>query len=465
MPALMQNTTRPGAESGGLPPALAAGVADALARPAAQQPDYPDPQAVADVRTTLERMPSLVLPGEVDRLHRRLAEVAHGQAFLLHGGDCAETFAGNTEEHVHSNIRTLLQMAVVLTYGASLPVVKVGRIAGQYAKPRSKPTDDLTLPVYRGDIVNSATPTPAARVADPARMLQAYAHSSASLNHVRAMVDSGVADLQRVQGWNQDFVRDSPAGERFAALAAEIDSGLRFMSACRADHSALHTTEIYASHEALLLDYERGLLRAGGGAAQGGPERLYGLSGHFLWIGERTRGLDDAHVAFASMLANPIGIKIGPGTTPEQAAEYVERLDPDGVPGRLTFISRMGCGRVREVLPAIVEKVTATGHRVIWQCDPMHGNTKETASGYKSRHFDDILDEVKGFFQVHRELGTHPGGLHIELTGDHVTECLGGARGLDDAGLVARYETNCDPRLNSEQSVELAFMVAELMRG
>ncbi|MCX5390538.1 class II 3-deoxy-7-phosphoheptulonate synthase [Streptomyces sp. NPDC006482] len=463
MPALIETAARPGAPARQLPPQLEARVAEALARPAAQQPTYPDPDSVAAARAGLERLPSLVLPGEVDRLHRRLAEVANGQAFLLHGGDCAETFDGNTEAHVGANLRTLLQMAVVLTYGASLPVVKVGRIAGQYAKPRSKETDELGLPVYRGDIINAVTPSPAARVADPQRMVQAYAHSSASLNHVRAVVDSGMADLNRVQGWNLDFVRDSPAGERYRALASEIDSGLRFMSACKADHSSLHTTEIYASHEALLLDYERGLLRTGTGTD--GQEKLYGLSGHFLWIGERTRQLDGAHVALASLLANPIGVKIGPGTTPEQVVEYVEKLDPDGVPGRLTLISRMGSGRVREVLPAIVEKVTATGHKVIWQCDPMHGNTRETPSGYKSRHFDDILDEVKGFFQVHRDLGTHPGGLHIELTGDDVTECLGGARQLDDASLVARYETNCDPRLNPEQSVELAFLVAELMRG
>ncbi|TXS57926.1 class II 3-deoxy-7-phosphoheptulonate synthase [Streptomyces sp. t39] len=463
MPALIETVTRPREAAGTLPPAVAARVTDALARPAAQQPDYPDTGAVTEVRETLERMPSLVLPGEVDRLHRRLADVAHGRAFLLHGGDCAETFAGNTEDHVRANIRTLLQMAVVLTWGANLPVVKVGRIAGQYAKPRSKATDDLTLPVYRGDIVNSASPTPASRVADPSRMLTAYAHSAAALNHVRSMMASGAADLGRVQGWNQDFVRDSPAGERYRALAADIDNGLRFMAACRADHSALHTTEVYASHEALLLDYERAMLRTAEG--DDGRAGLYGLSGHFLWIGERTRRLDGAHVALASLLANPIGVKIGPGTTPEQAVEYVERLDPDSRPGRLTLISRMGRDKVRDVLPAIVEKVTATGHRVIWQCDPMHGNTKETASGYKSRHFDDILDEVQGFFQVHRALGTHPGGLHIELTGDHVTECLGGARRLDDASLAARYETNCDPRLNPEQSVEMAFLVAELMRG
>lgn len=439
-------------------------MSDALARPAAQQPEYPDPARVAEVGAALGRLPSLVLPGEVDRMRRRLADVANGHAFLLHGGDCAENFEGNTEDHVRANIRTLLQMSVVLTYGASMPVVKAARIAGQYAKPRSKPADELQLPVYRGDIINSAEPSPAARVADPNRMLEAYAHSGAALNHVRAMTGSGMADLGRVQGWNLDFVRDSPAGERFRAVADEIDNGLRFMKACRADHDALHTTEVYAAHEALLLDYEQAMLRHVVDEDSGG-EALYGLSGHFLWIGERTRALDGAHVALAGLLANPIGIKIGPGTSPEEAVEYVQRLDPDRVPGRLTLISRMGRDRVREVLPPLVEKVTALGHRVIWECDPMHGNTHETASGYKSRHFDDILDEVRGFFEVHRALGTHPGGLHIELTGDSVTECLGGAQGLDDTSLVARYETHCDPRLNPEQSVELAFIVAGLMRG
>ncbi|MEU2876499.1 class II 3-deoxy-7-phosphoheptulonate synthase [Streptomyces sp. NPDC007070] len=462
MPPLIQTTVA--APDAALPPAVAERVADALARPAAQQPEYQDPAQVTEVRATLARLPSLVLPGEVDRLRRRLADVAHGRAFLLHGGDCAETFEGNTGEHVRANVRTLLQMAVILTHGASLPVVKVARLAGQYAKPRSKPSDELNLPVYRGDIVNSAEPSPAARVADPGRMLEAYAHSAAALNHLRAMTDSGMAGLDQVREWNLDFVRASPAGQGFRALADEIDSGLRFMKACGADHRALHTTEVYAAHEALLLDYERGLLR---GVDEDGAGRtaLYGLSGHFVWIGERTRDLDGAHIALAAQLANPIGLKIGPGTSPEQAVEYVRRLDPDREPGRLTLISRMGRDRVREVLPPIVEKVTALGHRVVWQCDPMHGNTRETESGYKSRHFDDIIDEVRGFFEVHRELGTHPGGLHVELTGDQVTECLGGARALDDTALAARYETLCDPRLNAEQSVELAWLVNDLMRG
>ncbi|MFJ1811384.1 MULTISPECIES: class II 3-deoxy-7-phosphoheptulonate synthase [unclassified Streptomyces] len=444
------------------PDDIEARLADAVARPADQQPEWPDPARARAARDALTHLPPLVVPGEVDRLQDRLSQVARGQAFLLQAGDCAETFDGNTESHVSANIRTLLQMAVILTYAASLPVVKIGRIAGQYAKPRSSPTDALGLPVYRGDIVNALDPTPGARAADPSRMLRAYAHSAASLNLVRAMAASGLADLDRVHDWNRDFVRTSSAGERYEALAGEIDRGLAFMAASGADHGALHTTEIYASHEALLLEYEHGLLRLAGSAA--GEPRLYGLSSHMLWIGERTRRPDGAHIALASLLANPIGLKIGPGTSPEQAVEYVERLDADNVPGRLTLISRMGSEKVREVLPAIVEKVEASGHRVVWQCDPMHGNTYEAASGYKTRSFDRILDEVRGFFEVHKEVGSHPGGLHIELTGDDVTECLGGAEQLDEASLALRYETNCDPRLNPKQSVELAFLVAEMLR-
>ncbi|EWM18649.1 phospho-2-dehydro-3-deoxyheptonate aldolase [Kutzneria sp. 744] len=434
-------------------------LAEALGRPAAQQPDWPDPAAVADVRRTLGNLPPITTPAEIDLLHDRLAQVARGEAFLLQGGDCAETFAENTESHIRGNIRTLLQMAVVLTYAASLPVVKVGRIAGQYAKPRSNTIDSLGLPVYRGDIVNSLFPTPAARVPDPKRLVQAHSVSAATMNLVRAATgQAGIADLRQVHDWNQDFVRMTPARARYEALATEIDRAMRFMAVCGVDHGSLHGTEIFASHEALLLDYERPMLRVSDG-------RLYCLSTHMPWIGERTRQPDGAHMALAEMLANPIGLKIGPSTTPAQAVEYVERLDPDNRPGRLTLISRMGHGRVREVLAPIVEAVTASGHLVIWQCDPMHGNTYESAGGYKTRHFDRIVDEVAGFFAVHAELGTHPGGLHVELTGEDVTECLGGAQDISDAGLAERYETACDPRLNTQQSLELAFTVAEMLRA
>ena len=444
-----------------LPVELRARLDDALARPAAQQPEWPDPTHVAHVRTVLESVPPVTLPPEVDRLQTRLAAVAEGRAFVLQGGDCAETFVDNTEPHIRSTIRTLLQMAVVLTYGASMPVVKVGRIAGQYAKPRSAPLDALGLPSYRGDIVNGLVADPVARVPDPSRMVRAYANAGAAMNLVRALTGTDMADLSLVHDWNKDFVRTSAAGERYEAVAQEIDRAVRFMDACGVEDHKLHSVEFYASHEALLLDYERAMLRLD---TRHEPA-LYDLSAHFVWVGERTRQLDGAHIALAALLANPIGLKIGPTTTPELAVEYVERLDPNGVSGRLTLISRMGSGKVRDVLPAIVEKVEASGHKVIWQCDPMHGNTVESISGYKTRHFDRIVDEVQGFFEVHAALGTHPGGIHVEVTGEDVTECLGGAQDIGDADLSGRYETACDPRLNTQQSLELAFLVAEMLRG
>jgi 3-deoxy-7-phosphoheptulonate synthase len=445
-----------------LPPALRARLDEALARPAAQQPDWPDREAVLQVRALLEAVPPVTVPPEIDRMRERLAEVARGEAFMLQGGDCAETFADNTEPHIRGNIRTLLQMAVVLTYGASMPVVKVGRFAGQYAKPRSNEIDHLGLPVYRGDIINSLVATPEARTPDPGRMIRAYANAGAAMNLLRALTGAGMADLSNLHLWNKDFVRTSPAGERYEALATEIDRGLRFMAACGVQDSTLHTTEIFASHEALLLDYERAMLRLD---TTGEEPKLYDLSSHFLWVGERTRQLDGAHIGFAELLANPIGVKIGPSTTPAQALEYVKRLDPNHTAGRLTLISRMGHAKVREVLPPIIEEVTASGHKVIWQCDPMHGNTHESSGGYKTRHFDRIVDEVQGFFEVHRRLGTHPGGIHIELTGEDVTECLGGAQDISEADLHGRYETACDPRLNTQQSLELAFLVAEMLRS
>ena len=451
-----------------LPADLRSALDDALSRPAAQQPEWPDPENVGHVRTVLESVPPVVLPPEVDRLQARLADVANGEAFLLQGGDCAETFVDNTEPHIRATIRTLLQMAVVLTYGASLPVVKVGRIAGQYAKPRSSPVDASGLPSYRGDIVNALAPDPQARIPDPSRMIRAYANASAAMNMVRGLTATGMADLTKVHDWNKDFVRTSAAGVRYEAVAAEIDRAVRFMDACGVQDHNLHQVEFYASHEALLLDYERAMLRLDLERVDdtaGEPPRLYDLSTHFLWIGERTRQLDGAHVALAELLANPIGMKIGPSTTPEQAVEYVERLDPHNRPGRLSLISRMGNDKVRDVLPAIVEKVTASGHKVIWQCDPMHGNTHESSTGYKTRHFDRIVDEVQGFFEVHRSLGTHPGGIHVEVTGEDVTECLGGAQRISDTDLAGRYETACDPRLNTQQSLELAFLVAEMLRG
>ena len=419
------------------------------------------------MRTVLESAPPICIPNEVEQLKTQLAEVALGRAFLLQGGDCAETFADNTEPHIKGNIRTLLQMAVALTYGASLPVVKVARIAGQYAKPRSSDTDALGLPSYRGDMVNGFLPESTVREHDPSRLVRAYANASAAMNLVRALTGAGHADLHRVHDWNREFVRTSPAGARYEALASEIDRGLKFMDACGVRDSNLESADIYASHEALVLDYERAMLRLADDPAdpETGKKVLYDLSAHFLWIGDRTRQLDGAHIAFAELLANPIGLKIGPSITAELAVEYVERLDPDNVPGRLTLVARMGNAKVRELLPPIVAAVEATGHKVIWQCDPMHGNTHEASTGFKTRHFDRIVDEVQGFFEVHHALGSHPGGVHIELTGENVTECLGGAQDISDLDLAGRYETACDPRLNTQQSLELAFLVAEMLRG
>jgi 3-deoxy-7-phosphoheptulonate synthase len=440
-----------------LPPALAAALRDALARPAVQQPTWPDPDYVTRVRALLESVPPVTVPTEVDRLQERLGEVARGEAFLLQGGDCAETFVDNTEAHLRGTIRTLLQMAVVLTYGTAMPVVKVGRIAGQYAKPRSADLDAAGLPSYRGDMINALEPTEEARRADPGRLVRAYANAAAAMNLTRAITGAGLADLHHLHEWNMDFVRQSNAGARYERVATEIDRSLRFMSACGVDDSSLRTVDLFASHEMLVLDYERALLRLDN-------ERLYLLSAHHLWIGDRTRQLDGAHVALGALLANPIGVKIGPSTTPEQAVELVERLDPARIDGRVTLVSRMGNERVRERLPAIIEAVTRTGHCVVWQCDPMHGNTEESPSGHKTRHFDNVMDEVEGFFEVHQQLGTHPGGIHIEHTGENVTECLGGAQMISHSELGSRYETACDPRLNTQQSLELAFLVVEMLR-
>ena len=375
------------------------------------------------------------------------------------GGDCAETFAANTADSIRARLKTLLQMAVVLQYGSRMPVVKIGRMAGQYFKPRSKPTEtrgDTTLTSYFGDGLNAMEFTPEARDIDPQRLLGAYHASSAALNLVRAFTQGGYADLHQVHAWNQDFVRESEAGMRYERLAREIDNALAFMKACGADPEEFRRVDFFASHEALVLDYERPLVRID--SRTGLP---YSVSGHFLWVGERTRDLGGAHVQYASLIRNPVGVKIGPSASPEDVVALAERLNPDRVPGRLTLISRMGAGRVTEVLPAIVEKVEANGHPVVWVCDPMHGNTRETAGGVKTRQFEDVAAEVHGFFEVHQKLGTFPGGLHIELTGDDVTECLGGVGGPQEQDLPYRYETACDPRLNRVQSLELAFEVAQ----
>ncbi|MBA3488061.1 MAG: 3-deoxy-7-phosphoheptulonate synthase class II [Longispora sp.] len=427
--------------------------------PRDQMPPWSDYGMVKTVSEVLATVPPIVAPYEIDHLRQRLALACEGKAFLLQGGDCAETFVDNTESHLLSNARTLLQMAVVLTYGASLPVIKVARVAGQYTKPRSAALDALGLPSYRGDMINSLDPNPDARVSDPQRMIRAYANSSSAMNMLRAYLGGGLADLHAVHHWNRTFVRESAAGKRYEAIAREIDRALAFMHACGLrDDEALRSVTLYCSHEALALEYDRALTRVSNDIA-------YGLSGHFLWIGNRTRRLDGAHLDFISRIANPIGVKIDADIDPTEVLALCKRLNPDNIPGRLTLVSRMGNGRVREALPRIVSEVTAAGHKVLWQCDPMHGNTIESSNGYKTRHFDQVVDEVLGFFEVHRDLGTYPGGLHIELTGEDVTECLGGAQAIEDHHLPDRYETACDPRLNTQQSLELAFLVAEMLRG
>ena len=431
--------------------------------PAGQQPDWADQAAVETAVRQLRALPPLVFAGECDQLRERLAAVSRGEAFLLQGGDCAETFDGVTADNVRNKLKTLLQMAVVLTYAASVPVVKVGRIAGQYAKPRSRPTETRrghTLPAYRGDIVNSFEFTDAGRVPDPDRMVRAYNAAAATLNLTRAFIGGGYADLREVHAWNTDFVRTSPAGQRYERMASEIEKALSFMRAIGADPEQVHTVELFASHEALLLDYERALTRVD--SRTGLP---YAVSGHLLWVGDRTRDLGGAHVEFAARIRNPVAVKLGPTASPEDVLALAERLDPHREPGRLTFVTRMGASRVRDALPPLVEKADASGLAVTWVCDPMHGNTYEAPSGHKTRRFDDVVDEVRGFFEIHRSLGTVPGGLHVELTGDDVTECVGGGDPILEDGLADRYETFCDPRLNRTQSLELAFLVAELLEA
>ena len=429
---------------------------------AKQQPAWPDAEALGQAVARLSAAPPLVVPAEADLLTTRLAAAGRGEAFLLQGGDCAETFADAHADRIRNKIRTILQMAVVLTHGASTPVVKMGRMAGQYAKPRSsdeETRDGVTLPAYRGDMVNGHDFTLEARRPDPQKLVEGYEISAATLNVLRAFTTGGSADLRRVHEWNRGFMRN-PSYARYERTADEIDRAIRFMDACGADFDALRTVEMFVSHEALLLDYERALTRVD---ARSG--KAYDTSGHFLWIGERTRDIDGAHVEFLSHVSNPIGVKLGPTTSADDAIALIEKLNPAGRPGRLTFITRMGAGRIREALPPLVAAVRDHGSPVTWVTDPMHGNTITSDSGYKTRRFDDVLDEVRGFFEVHRAAGTVPGGLHVELTGDDVTEVLGGSEEIDDAGLALRYETLVDPRLNHQQSLEMAFQVAEMLRA
>jgi 3-deoxy-7-phosphoheptulonate synthase len=428
-----------------------------------QQPAWPDRAALDRAVATVRTLPPLVFAGECDDLKASLADVAAGRAFLLQGGDCAETFGSVTAENVRAKLQVLLQMAVVLTYGASVPVIKLGRIAGQYAKPRSSDVElrnGVALPAYRGDAVNGFDFTPESRTPDPQRLVQVYNSSAATLNLCRAFLSGGYADLRQMHAWNTDFVRTSPVGAVYERMASDIDRALDFMRAIGADSEELHRVKFHSSHEALLLEYEHAMTRID--SRTGTP---YDVSGHFLWIGERTRRLDGAHVDFFSRVRNPLGVKLGPTATADEAVALADRLNPANEPGRLTFITRMGAARIRDVLPDLVDKVRAAGLEVAWVSDPMHGNTFETSTGYKTRRFDDVIEEVRGFFEVHHGLGTWPGGLHVELTGGDVTECIGGGEALDEAGLQHRYESVCDPRLNRTQSLELAFLVAEMLRA
>ncbi|BDZ37885.1 phospho-2-dehydro-3-deoxyheptonate aldolase [Microbacterium suwonense] len=426
--------------------------------PIKQQPQWPDAEQVAEVSSQIAALPPLVFAGEVDQLRAKLARAASGNAFLLQGGDCAETFAGATADQIRNRIKTVLQMAVVLTYGASMPVVKMGRMAGQFAKPRSSDSEtrgEVTLPAYRGDIVNGYDFTAGSRQPDARRLLQGYHTAASTLNLIRAFTQGGFADLREVHSWNRGFAQN-PANQRYERMAAEIDRAIKFMEAAGADFEELKRVEFFTGHEGLLMDYERPMTRID--SRTGTP---YNTSAHFLWIGERTRDLDEAHVDYFSRIRNPIGVKLGPTTTPETALALIDKLDPEREPGRLTFITRMGAGRIRDALPPLLTAVQDSGATPLWVTDPMHGNGITTSTGYKTRRFDDVVDEVRGFFEAHRAVGTFPGGIHVELTGDDVTECLGGSEHIDEATLATRYESLCDPRLNHMQSLELAFLVAE----
>ncbi len=439
-------------------PSVIAGLDHWRTLPIKQQPQWPDSSAVQAASAEIATLPPLIFAGEVDVLREHLAAAARGQAFLLQGGDCAETFAGATADAIRNRVKTVLQMAVVLTYGASTPVIKMGRMAGQFAKPRSSDTEtrgDVTLPAYRGDIVNGFDFTPESREADPRRLVQGYHTSASTINLVRAFTQGGFADLREVHRWNQGFARN-PANVRYEQMAHDIDKAIKFMEAAGADFDELKRVDFYTSHESLLMDYERPMTRID--SRNGTP---INTSAHFLWIGERTRDLDGAHVDYMSRVRNPIGVKLGPTTRVDDMLRLIDKLDPNREPGRLTFITRMGADKVRDALPPLLEAITRVDANPLWVTDPMHGNGLTTPNGYKTRRFDDVVDEVKGFFEAHRDAGTYPGGIHIELTGDDVTECLGGSEQIDEATLATRYESLCDPRLNHMQSLELAFLVAE----
>jgi 3-deoxy-7-phosphoheptulonate synthase len=435
-------------------------------KPIVQVPDYPDKEALAAVENRLRTHPPLVFAGEARNLMSGLAQVSEGKAFLLQGGDCAESFAEFHPDNIRDTLRVLLQMAVVLTFAAGVPVVKVGRIAGQFAKPRSddfETREGVSLPSYRGDNINAIDFTPEARIPDPQRLMEGYAQSAATLNLLRAFTNGGYADLHNVHRWMLGFIAGSPAGEQFKSLAQRVSEALDFMRACGITPETvpqLRSTDFYTSHEALFLGYEQALTRVDSTSGD-----WYDTSAHMLWIGDRTRRLDGAHVEFCSGIKNPLGLKCGPSISNDDLARLCEALNPENKPGRLTLICRFGSDNVTEVLPRLIRTVKREGANVVWSCDPMHGNTVKTGSGYKTRPFDRILAEVKAFFDVHRAEGTHAGGVHFEMTGQNVTECIGGAQAIVEADLEKRYHTHCDPRLNASQSIELAFLMAESIRA
>ncbi len=434
-------------------------------KPARQLPDYPDKQTLAEAERQLAGYPPLVFAGEARRLRGQLGDVAEGRAFLLQGGDCAESFAEFHPNNIRDTFRVLLQMAVVLTFGATCPIIKVGRMAGQFAKPRSAPTEtqgDQELPSYRGDIVNGIQFDAASRTPDPERLVRAYNQAAATLNLLRAFAQGGFADLHKVHQWTLEFVAGSPQGERYEAMAARIDDAMGFMEACGLTSETvreLRETDFYTCHEALLLNYEQALTRVDSLTGQ-----WYDCSAHFLWIGDRTRQIDGAHVEFLRGVNNPIGLKCGPSLEADDLLRLIDVLNPDNEAGRLTLIARMGVDRVAAKLPPLVQAVTRAGRKVVWSCDPMHGNTIKSSNGYKTRPFERILKEVKTFFEVHRAEGGYAGGVHFEMTGQDVTECIGGAQAITEESLGDRYHTHCDPRLNASQALELAFLIAEHLK-
>ena len=433
--------------------------------PVMQMPDYPDAEKLKTVEGRLAGFPPLVFAGEARKLKRKLARVAEGKGFLLQGGDCAESFAEHSADNIRDFFRVFLQMAVVLTFAGRQPVVKVGRIAGQFAKPRSSPTETINgveYPIYRGDIVNDSEATMEGRLPDPERQIMAYRQSAATLNLLRAFAQGGYANLEHVHQWTLGFLKDSPASEQYSEMSNRISEALSFMRACGITSETapqLRSTDFFTSHEALLLGYEQALTRVDSTSGD-----YYATSGHMLWIGDRTRQPDHAHVEFARGVKNPIGLKCGPSLKPDELIKLIDLLNPENEPGRLTLIARFGADKVEKHLPDLIRAVKREGRVVVWSCDPMHGNTVKSTSGYKTRPFDSILKEVRGFMSIHQAEGTHAGGIHVEMTGKDVTECTGGLRALRDEDLNDRYHTFCDPRLNAAQALELSFLVAEELK-